>query len=199
MLLPDDSRAKGDDARRFHFGKSEEDVERRQRERDQRQTKDALTFVGELGLGRGAERVENVDQQSVGRGFESERAGVFTSRLTMWKRKGRCEATSRELLKDNISRSRRRMAMSFQIDCCSKVGVGERQVFSINRQRRPMTLREKSKALELLKATAASARISAGNEPRSPRTDRLMKQSRTMSNRSLTCPTFDQIFAWIDG
>ncbi len=89
--------------------------------------------------------------------------------------------------------------MSFHIECCSSVGVGEVQVFSISRHRRPITLRETSEPLELAKATAVLARISAWTEPRPPLTERLMNASRTMSRSSLTLPILLQILAWIDG
>ena len=48
--------------------------------------------------------------------------------------------------------------------------------FSIKRQRRPITFHENNKAFELANATAVSAKISAGNDPRLPRTERFIKQ-----------------------
>lgn len=85
--------------------------------------------------------------------------------------------------------------MSFHIECCSRVCVGEVHVFSIRRHKRPITLRETNEPLELARATAVLARISAWSEPRPPDAERLIKASSTMSSSSLTEPILLHILA----
>jgi hypothetical protein len=55
--------------------------------------------------------------------------------------------------------------MSFHIECCSSVCVGDVHVFSIRRHKRPITLRETSEPLDEASATVVFANISAWTEP----------------------------------
>ena len=68
----------------------------------------------------------------------------------MWKRNGRCEATSRELVNESVSRERRRrIPISFQIGCCVQGGRGGRRATDWKWLRLPQSQRESSPVTSL--------------------------------------------------
>ena len=93
--------------REFHFRKAEQGRQLRQRELGQGQTKDPLSFIDKLRL---SEDVHNEWSMLITSPWVEARSVngpvLTTWRVTRWKRNGRCEATSWELVNKNNSRER---------------------------------------------------------------------------------------------